>query len=201
MITPLVLQVIPDFPAKTVPEFIAYAKANPGKISMAHFGTGTVSHLAAEGFRLATGIEFTYVPYGGSPGMLTDMIGGRVHASFDTILASVEHIKAGRLRALGVSSASRSDTLPDVPTINAFVAGYEVNPTAGIGAPKGTPPEIVATLNREINAALADPKIGGRLIELSAIVIPQSSDDFGKMIARETERWAKLISASGIKVN
>lgn len=201
MVTPLVLETVPALPVKSVPEFVAYAKVNPGKISMAHFGTGTVSHLAAEAFKMATGIDFTYVPYRGSSQMIPDLLAGRVHAAFDTIPGSIEQIKAGNMRALAVSSATRSETLPDVPPIGDFVTGYEVIPIAGVGAPRGTPTDVVAVLNREINAALADPKTKARLQELGAITLPGSADDFAKLVARETEKWAKVIKASGVKVN
>jgi len=201
MVTPLVFETVPGLPVKSVPEFIAYAKSNPGKVIMAIFGTGTVSHLAAEAFSKAAGIDFTYVPYRGSSQMVPDLLAGRVHAAFDTIPGSIEQIKAGNMRALAVSSATRSAVLPDVPPIGDFVSGYEVIPIAGVGAPKGTPTEVIAVLNREINAALADPKIKARLEELGAIILSGSADDFTKLIARETEKWAKLIKASGAKVN
>jgi tripartite-type tricarboxylate transporter receptor subunit TctC len=199
-VTPLVLKVIPAIPAKSVPEFIAYAKANPGKISMGHFGTGTVSHLAGEAFKLATGIDFVNVSYRGSAPMLTDLLGGHILAAVDTIPASIEHIRSGRLRALAVTTAARSEVLPSVPTIEEFIPGYEVIGVAGIGAPKGTPADIVEKLNKEINAALADSKLRARLSELGAIVRVGSPAEFEKLIARETERWGKVIRSSGVKM-
>lgn len=201
MLTPLVLQVNPTIPINSVPEFIAYAKTNPGKISMGHFGTGTVSHLAGEAFRMAAGIDYAYVSYRGSAAMLTDLLAGRIHASFDTIPASAEHIKAGTLRALAVTSATRSDALPDVPTVKDTIAGYEVNPIAGIAAPRGTPANILERLNVEINAGLRDPRLKGRLAELGAITLPGSSDDFARLIATETGRWHRVIRTSGITLN
>ncbi len=201
MLTPLVLQVNPTTPAKSVPEFIAYAKANPGRINVGHFGTGTVSHLAGEAFRIATGVDIAFVPYRGSVPMLTDLLGGRIDAAFDTILASTEHIKSGGLRPLAVTSATRSEALPDVPAVSEFIAGYEVIPIAGVGAPRGTPANIVEKLNKEINAGLADTKLKSRLTELGAIALPGSPTDFATIIARETEKWGKVIKASGVKLN
>lgn len=201
MATPLVLEVTPEIPAKSLNEFIAYARAMPGKINMAHFGTGTVSHLAGEAFKMATGIDFVSVPYRGSAPMLTDLLGGRVHAAFDTIPASIEHIRAGSLRALAVTSATRLEVLPNVPAIGEFVAGYEVIPIAGIGAPKGTPASIVEVLNREINAGLADSKLRTWLNEVGAIPLQGSPADFGRLISRETEKWASVIRLGGVKAN
>jgi tripartite-type tricarboxylate transporter receptor subunit TctC len=201
MLTPLVLQVNPTVPAKSVPEFIAYAKANPGKINVGHFGTGTVSHLAGEAFKTATGVDITFVPYRGSVPMLTDLLGGRIDAAFDTILASTEHIKSGGLRPLAVTSATRSDAFPDVPAVGEFIAGYEVTPIAGVGAPRGTPANIVDKLNKEINDGLTDTKLKSQLAELGAMALPGSPTDFATIIARETEKWDKLIKASGIKIN
>ena len=199
--TPLVLEVIPEIPPKSVPELIAYAKANPGKLNMGHAGTGTVFHLAGEAFKLATGIDFVSVPYRGSAPMLTDLLGGRVHAAFDTIPASIEHIRSGSLRALAVTTAARLEALPNVPTVGEFIPGFEVYGVAGIGAPKGTPADIVAKLNKEINAALADPKLKSRLADLGAMTMPGSPADFAKLIARETDKWAKVIKSSGVKLN
>jgi tripartite-type tricarboxylate transporter receptor subunit TctC len=201
MLTPLVLLVNPTTPAESVPEFIAYAKANPGKINVGHFGTGTVSHLAGEAFKMATGVDIAFVPYRGSVPMLTDLLGGRIDAAFDTILASTEHIKSGGLRPLAVTSATRSEALPDVPAVSEFIAGYVVIPIAGVGAPRGTSANIVEKLNKEINAGLADTKLKSRLTELGAIALPGSPTDFATIIARETEKWGKVIKASGVKLN
>jgi tripartite-type tricarboxylate transporter receptor subunit TctC len=197
---PLVLEVMQTIPAKSVPEFIAYAKANPGKINMGHFGTGTISHLAAEAFKRATGTDFVTVPFRGSPPMLTDLLGGHIHAAIDNIPTSIEHIRAGRLRALAVTTASRAEALPDVPTVGEFIPGYEAFTVAGIGAPKGTPADRIQKLNTEINAGLADSKLKARLAELGAIIHAGSPADFAKLIARETERWGKVIRASGVKI-
>jgi tripartite-type tricarboxylate transporter receptor subunit TctC len=200
-IQPLVLEVIPAIPAKSVPEFIAYAKANPGKINMGSSGIGTVSHLAAEAFKLATGIEFVNVPYRGSVPMFTDMLGGRVHAAFENIPASIQHIKSGSLRPLAVTTKEPSAALPSVPTFGEFIPGFEAFAVAGIGAPNGTPADIVARLNTEINAGLADPKVRARLNELGATTMPGSPADFARLIARETEKWGKVIKSSGFKMN
>jgi len=197
---PLVLEINPAIPAKTVPEFIAYVKANPGKINMGNSGTGTVSHLAAEAFRVATGIDFVNVPYRGSAPMLTDLLGGQVHAAFDNLPGSIDHIRSGSLRALAVTTAVRAEALPDVPTVGDFIPGYEAFAVAGIGAPKGTPADIIGKLNAEINAGLADPKLRARLAELGATVLLGTPTDFANLIARETEKWAKLIRSSGIKM-
>ena len=200
-LTPLVLEVIPALPAKSVSEFIAYAKANPGKINMGHFGTGTISHLAAEAFKLSTGIDFVYVPYRGSAPMLTDLLGGRVHAAFDNMPASIDHIRAGSLRALAVTTADRSEALPTVPTVGEFISGYEVFSVIGVGAPKGTPAATIEKLNKEINAGLADPKVRDRLTGLGAIIVPGSPTEFANLISRQTEKWGKVIRSSGLKMN
>lgn len=199
-VSPLVLEVIPAVPARSLPEFISYAKAHPGKISMGHFGTGTVSQLAAEEFKLATGIDFVNVPYRGSAPMLTDLLGGHIQAAFDNIPASIEHIKSGRLHAMAVTAAVRSEALPSVPTIEEFIAGFEVFTVAGIGAPKGTSADIIAKLNKEINAGLADPKLRARLSELGATVRAGSPAEFATLIEREAEKWARIIRTSGVKV-
>ncbi len=197
---PLVLEVIPAIPATTVPEFIAYAKANPGKINMGSSGLGTVSNLAAEAFKLATGVEFVSVPYRGSVPMFTDMLGGRVHAAFENIPASIQHIRSGSLRPLAVTTKERSETLPGVPALHEYVPGFEAFAVAGIGAPKGTPADIVETLNKEINAGLSDPGVRARLVGLGATVRAGSSADFAALIAQETERWAKVIKSSGFRM-
>ena len=189
----------PSVPAKTVPEFIAYAKANPGKINMASAGSGSPPHLAGELFKMMTGIDMVHVPYRGAAPALTDLIAGQVQVMFGTLPSSIEHIRAGKLRALAVTTAARSDALPDVPTVGEFVPGYEASAWYGIGAPKDTPAEIVDKLNKEINAALADPKIKARLADLGGTALTGSPADFGKLIAEETEKWAKVIRTANIK--
>lgn len=199
-VQPLVLEVIPALPVNSVPEFIAYAKANPGKINIGNSGLGTVSHLAAEAFRLATGIDFVTVPYRGSVPMFTDMLGGRVHAAFENIPTSIQHLKAGSLRALAVTTSEPSDALPGVPTLAGYIPGFEVFAVAGIGAPRGTPSDIVEKLNSEINAGLADPGVRARLVGLGATVRAGSPAEFAALIARETERWNKVIRSSGFRI-
>jgi tripartite-type tricarboxylate transporter receptor subunit TctC len=196
---PNVLEVTPSFPAKTLSEFITYAKANPGKISYASAGNGTSAHLAAELFRAMTGVDFVHVPYRGSGPALTDLLSGQVQVMFDTISSSLAHIKAGKLRALAVTSVSRSDALPDVPTIADTVPGYELTAWFGVGAPTGTPPEIIEKLNWEINAGLADPRIKARFAEFSAEPMPMTVAEFRKFVADETEKWAKVVKFSGAK--
>ena len=194
-----VLAVNPSVPAKTVPEFIAYAKANPGKINMASAGTGTSIHMSGELFKLMTGINMQHVPYRGSAPMLTDLLAGQVQIAFDNLQPSMPHIKAGKLRALAVTTAMRSDALPDLPTIGDFVAGYEASTWNGICAPKNTPTDIVDRLNREINAGLADAKLQARLTEMGAWALPGSPADCGKLIADEIEKWGKVIRTGNIK--
>ena len=194
-----VMEVNPSFPAKTVPEFIAYAKAHPGQISFASAGNGSVAHVTAELFKMMTGVNMLHVPYRGAPPALTDLIGGQVHVMFDNMPSSIEHIRAGRLRPLAVTATARWRGLPDVPTLGDFVPGFETSAWAGIGAPKNTPAEIIDTLNREINAALADPTIKARFAELGGEVLALSSSEYGKRIAEETEKWAKVIKFSGAK--
>jgi tripartite-type tricarboxylate transporter receptor subunit TctC len=195
----LVLVVHPSFPAKSVPELIAYAKANPGKVNMASAGNGTSTHLAGELFKMTTGIDMVHVPYRGDAPVLTDLIGGQVQIWFGNLPPSLEHIRSGRIRALAVTTAMRSDVLPDVPSMNELVPGFEASFWAGFGVPKGTPAEIVDRLNREINTGLANPKIKTRLGDLGASVLAGSPADFGKLIAAETERWGKVIRTSNIK--
>jgi tripartite-type tricarboxylate transporter receptor subunit TctC len=197
--SPYVLEVHPTLPIRSVPELIAYAKSNPGKINMASFGTGTGSHLSGELLKIMTGIEMLHVPYRGSAPMLIDLIGGQVQLAFDNLPASIEHIRAGKLRPLAVGTAIRSEALPDVPTMGEFLPGFESSAWIGVGAPRNTSPAIVDKLNREINAALADPKIKTRLAELSGIVLAGSPADFGRHIAQETEKWGKVIRAANIK--
>ncbi len=197
--TPLVMEVNQSFPARSVPEFIAYAKAKPGKINMASAGTGTGQHVAGELFKMMAGVDMTHVPYRSAGPALTDLIGGQVQVMFDGLPASIEHIRTGRLRALAVTTATRLDALPDIPTVADFVPGYEASAVHGIGAPKNTPTEIVDRLNKEINAALADPKMVARLADLGLTVLPGSPADFGKLIAEETEKWGKVVKFSGAK--
>jgi tripartite-type tricarboxylate transporter receptor subunit TctC len=197
--TPLVLQVTPSFSPRSVPELIAYAKANPGKVNMASAGNGTPPHVAGELFKMMAGVDMVHVPYKGSAPALTDLLGGQVQVYFDLIISSIEHIRAGRLRALAVATATRSQALPDIPTVGDFVPGYEASSWQGVGAPKGTPPEIIEKLNKEINAALGDPTMKARLAELGGIALPGSAADFGKLIADETEKWGKVIRAANIK--
>jgi tripartite-type tricarboxylate transporter receptor subunit TctC len=199
--SPYVLEVFPGFPAKTVPELIAYAKANPGKINIASFGTGTASHLSGEMFKMMAGVEMLHVPYKGSAPMLTDLLGGQVQVAFDNLPASIEHIKAGRLRALAVTTEKRSGTLPDIPALKEFLPGYETSSWLAIGAPSKTPTEIIVTLNREINAGLADPRVKAQLAELGATVLGGSPADTATLIAEETAKWRKVVKFSGVKSN
>ena len=196
--SPNVMEVNPAVPVKTVPEFIAYAKANPGKLNMASPGNGSVAHIAGEMFKRMAGIEMTHVPYRGAPAA-TDLIGGQVQVAFDPMSSSIAHIKAGKLRALAVTTSNRSDALPDIPTVGDFLPGFEASGWFGIGAPKGTPAEIVDKLNREINAGLADTKIKARIADLGNTVLAGSPADFGGLIADETEKWGKVIRAANIK--
>jgi tripartite-type tricarboxylate transporter receptor subunit TctC len=196
---PNVMEVHPSVPAKTVPEFIAYAKANPGKINLASSGNGTSIHMSGELFKMMTGLTMQHVPYRGSAPMLTDLIAGQVQVTFDNLPPSIEHIRAGRLRALAVTTAKRSNALPDIPVVADFVPGYEASAWFGVGAPKGTPPEIIDKLNKEINAAIADPNIRARLADMGGMLINGTPDEFGKVIAEETEKWAKVVKFSGAK--
>src|SRR5262245_12410216 len=196
---PYVIAVHPSVPAKTVPEFIAYAKANPGKISLASAGIGTPSHLSGESFKAMDGVDMAHVPYRGGGPAFNDLLGGQVQVMFATTVGSIGYIRAGRLRALAVTTVTRSDALPDLPTVGEFVPGYETSLWLGLGAPKNTPAEIVEKLNKEINAGLADPKIKARLADLGGSVLAGSPADFGKLIAVETEKWAKVIRATNIK--
>ena len=198
-ISPLVMEVNPSVPAKTVPEFVAYAKANSGKLNMASNGNGTTSHLAGELFKMMTGINMLHVPYRGAAPALTDLIGGQVQVMFDVMASSIEHIRAGKLRALAVTTATRSEALPDVPNVGEFLPGFEASAWQGVGVPKNTPTEIVDKLNKEINAGLADPKIKARLADLGNIGLALSPADFGKLIADETEKWSKVVKFSGAK--
>jgi len=196
---PDLMVVNPSLPAKTVPEFINFAKANPGKINMASPGVGSSPHMAGELFKFMAGIEMTHVAYRGSAPALTDLIGGQEQVYFAPISASLAYLRAGKLRALAVTTAARAEALPDIPTVSDFVPGYEVSAWYGIGAPRNTPAEIVDKLNKEINAGLADPKLKARLADLGSSAFVVSSADFGKFIADETEKWAKVIKFANIK--
>jgi tripartite-type tricarboxylate transporter receptor subunit TctC len=189
----------PSVPAKTVPEFIAYAKANPGKINVESPGAGTSSHMSGELFKLMTDVNMVHIQYRGNGPALIDLLAGQVQVGFDTMPASIEYIRAGRLRALAVCTATRSHALPDLPTVSEFVPGYESSAYFGFGAPGKTPTEIVDKLNREINAGLADPKLRAQLADLGGMILAGSPADFGKLIADETEKWAKVIQSAGIK--
>jgi tripartite-type tricarboxylate transporter receptor subunit TctC len=199
MRVPLVMVVNPSLAIKTVREFIAYAKANPGKVNMALGGTGGVDHMAGELFRMATGVTMTLVPYRGLAPALADLLGGRVQVTFSSIPAAIEYIRAGKLQALAVTSAVRAEALPDLPTVGEFVPGVEASQWYGLVGPKGTPVEIVDTLNKEINAGLADSKMKARLAELGGMALAGSPADFAKLIADETEKWSKVIRAANIK--
>ena len=196
---PFVMVVNQSVPAKSVPEFIAYAKANPGKLSMASAGTGVGGHIAGELFKMVAGVDMVHVPYRSGGPALTDLLGGQVQIMFLATVAAIEHIRAGRLRALAVTTATRSDALPEIPTVGEFVPGFEASTWYGVGVPKNTPAEIVDKLNKEINAALADPKMKARLADLGGDVLALSSADFGKLIALDTEKWGKVIRAANIK--
>jgi tripartite-type tricarboxylate transporter receptor subunit TctC len=196
---PQVMLVNPSVAARTLPEFITYAKANPGKINMASAGIGSPTHLSGELFKMMTGLNMLHVPYRGSPAALTDLIAGQVQVMFDNVASSIEHIRIGRLRALAVTTTTRWEGLPDIPTVSDVVPGFETGGMAGIGAPKGTPPEIVEKLNKGINSAIADVKVKTRLVELGGTVLPGSPGDFEKLIAVETEKWAKVVKFSGAK--
>jgi len=197
--TPLVLEVNPAVPVNSVPELIAYAKANPGKISLASFGTGTISHVAGELFKTVTGIEMVHVPYRGSAPMLPDLLSGQVQAAFDNLPTSIEHIRAGKLRSLAVTTAMRSQALPDLPTLGEFLPGYEASAWTAVGAPKSTPAEIVEKLNMEVNAGLDGPNIKARLADLGAVPLSGSPAALDRFAADETEKWAKVIRSANIK--
>jgi tripartite-type tricarboxylate transporter receptor subunit TctC len=199
--TALVVVVHPSFPAKTVPEFIAYAKTSPGKISMASAGIGSGPHVAGELFKMMAGVNMVHVPYRGGGPALTDLLGGQVQVYLPTTVSSIGYIRAGRLRALAVTTATRSDALPDIPTVGEFLPGYESSFWYGVGVPKNTPAEIVDKLNEAINAGLADPTIKARLADLGGVPMPMSPAEFGKFIADETEKWGKVIRALNIKAD
>src|SRR5262249_48683871 len=196
---PYVMVVNPSVPASTVPEFIAYAKATPRKVSMASSGIGAATHLAGELFKIMAGFVMVHVPYRGGAPAVSDLIAGQVQVYFASTVASIEYIRAGRLRALAVTAATRSDALPDIPTVSEFVPGYEASTWYGVGAPKATPAEIVEKLNKEIHAGLADPRLKARLADLGGDALALSPADFGKLIADETEKWGNVIRALNIK--
>jgi tripartite-type tricarboxylate transporter receptor subunit TctC len=196
---PLVLIANVSVPVKSVPELIAYAKANPGKVNMASGGIGTPAHVAGELFKMLTGTNAVHVPYRGTAPMLTDLLGGSVQVAFDPLSGSLEHIRAGRLRALALTTATRQDILPDVPSLSEFLPDYEASVWYGLGAPRSTSAEIIRKLNSEISAVLAEPKMKARIMELGGAGLVLSAPDFGKLIADETEKWAKVIRAANIK--
>ncbi len=197
---PNVVTVAASFPAKTIPEFIAYAKANPDKINHGSSGNGTTQHLAGELFKMMTGVSFTHVPYRGAAPALTDLLGGQVQLLFEPLPASIQHIKSGAIRALAVTTATRAEALPDVPALSEFIPGYEASGWNGICAPRNTPADIIQTLNAAINAGLADAKLKARLADLGATPLGGSSAAFGKLIASETEKWSKIIRAANIRL-
>jgi tripartite-type tricarboxylate transporter receptor subunit TctC len=197
---PNVMEVNPAFPARSVAEFIAYAKANPGTINMASGGNGSAAHVCGELFKIMTGIDMVHVAYRGLAPALTDLLAGQVQVIFDSVPNSIGHIRAGRLRALGTTTATRLDALPDIPTVGETVAGYEASALAGVGAPRNTPAEIIAAINREINSALADPRMRARLADLGGAPIPGSPADYGRMLAAEIEKWGNVIRSANIKI-
>jgi tripartite-type tricarboxylate transporter receptor subunit TctC len=196
---PNVVVVNPSLPTRTVPELIAYAKSNPGRINMASAGNGTTSHLAGELFKMMTGVDMVHVPYRGGGPALTDLLAGQVQVFFPPMVVPIGQVKAGKLRALAVTTATRSEVLLDIPTVGEFVPGYEASVWYGLGAPKGTPAEIIDKLNQETNAVLTDPKIKARMAESGGTVLPGSPADFGKLIAEETEKWSKVVREANIK--
>ena len=196
---PLIMEVHPSVPAKTVAEFIAYAKARPGKINMGSGGIGTTLHVSGELFKMMTGVDMLHVPYRGAGPMLTDLLGGQVQVGFDPMPSSIGYVKAGQLRPLAVTTATRSEALPELPTVGDFVPGYEASTWYGVGAPKTTPAEIIERLNKEVNAGLADPKLKARLTDLGGMMLTGSAAEFGAFIVEETEKWAKVVKFSGAK--
>lgn len=194
-----VVVVHPSVPAKTIPEFIAYARANPGKINYGSAGPGTPQNISCELFKMMTGVDLVHVPYRGGAPAMTDLVGGHLHVIFAPLSEAIEHIKAGKVRALAVTTTARLDVLPDIPTIADFVPGYEASGFAGIGVPKNTPADIVDLLNKELNAGLADPKIKTRIVELGGTVAGGTPAEFGKLLSEATEKWAKVIRVAGIK--
>ena len=199
--SPQVMVAIPSVPAKTVPEFIAFAKANPGKVNMGSAGIGSVTHLAGELFKMMASVNLIHVPFRGNGPALTAMLGGQVEVQFPSVASSIEYIRTGKLRGLAVSSAMRSETLPDLPSVGEFVPGYEISAWFGVGAPKGTPSEVIDKLNKEITAGLADPKMQARFADLAEVPMPMTPARFGEFIADETEKWAKVIRAANLKAD
>ena len=197
--TPMVLEVNPSIPVSSVPELVAYAKANPNKVSLASFGTGTIAHVGGELFKMNAGIQMLHVPYRGSAPMVTDLLAGQVNAAFDNLPSSIEFIRQGKLRALAVTTLKRWHALPDVPALSEFQPGFEANVWVGIAAPRGTPAEIIQKLNTEINAGLDDPKIAGRMADLGAVVMRGTPAEFDKAVAEQTERWARVVQNAGIR--
>ena len=196
---PLVMEVNPAVPAKTISDFITYAKANPGKLNIASGGNGTADHVCGELFKMMSGVNMILVPYRGAAPALIDLLGGQVQVMFDVMTSSIEYIRAGRLRALAVTTATRSEALPDIPTVGEFLPGYEASSWYGVGVPKNTPVDVVARLNQEINLGLADPQMKARLAEMGGTILSGSPADFGKLLADETEKWDKVIKFAGIK--
>ena len=194
-----IVVVNPSVPAKTIPELIAYAKANPGKLNMASSGNGSTIHVSGELFKMMAGVNMVHVPYRGGAPAMTDLLAGQVHVMFDNVPTSLQYIRAGKLRALAVTSSTRSELLPDLPTVGDFLPGYEATAWYGLGAPTGTPPDIIDKLNKTTNAILADPKVEERFADLGATLLAGSPADFGKLLADETEKWAKVIRAVNIK--
>ncbi len=196
-----VMVVRPDFPAKTVPEFIAYANANPGKVNFGSAGTGSVAHVTGEWFKMRAGIDMTHVPYRGAPLALADLLSGQVQVMFDNLPSSIDHIRAGRLRAIAVSTPAPLQLLPGVPTINQTLAGFETSAFAGLGAPAKTSPVVIDKINRAVGVALDDPKLAARIVELGGVPMPMSPKEFGKLLAAETEKWAKVIKAANLRAS
>lgn len=196
---PNVMVVHPSFPARTIPEFIAYAKANPGKVTMASAGVGSTSHMSGELFKMMAGVDMVHVPYRGQASALTDLLGGQVQVDFAPMPPAIEYVRTAALRALAVTTATRQEALPDVPTIGEFLPGYDASTDLGLGAPKDTPAEIIDRLNNEVNAALADPKMKARLADLGSTVLPGSPDAFGKLLIEQVDKWGKVIRAAGLK--
>jgi len=194
---PFVMQVNPSFPARTLPEFIAYAKVNPGKVNMASVGNGTAPHVFGEMFKAMASVDLVHIPYRANP--MSDLLSGHVQVYFAAILSSIGYIRAGTLRALAVTTAARSELLPDIPAVGEFVPGYEASAWQGVGVPKDTPAEIIDRLNKEINAGLADPKLKARIAEQGAVPLPMTPVEFGKFIADETEKWAKVVKFAGVR--
>jgi tripartite-type tricarboxylate transporter receptor subunit TctC len=199
--SPQVMVVHPSVPAKTVPEFIAYAKANPGKVNMGSAGTGSVTHLAGELFKMMAGVNLAHVPFRGNGPALAAMLGGQVEVQFPSVASAIEYIRTGKLRGLAVTGATRSQALPDLPTVGEFVPGYEISAWFGVGTPKGTPVEVIDKINADVTAGLADPKLKARFVELAEEPMPMTPTEFGKLIADETEKWGKVIRAANLKAD